>query len=162
MVSAMSLAVMICFIMLPVISISDDLLAGRQSALPYSAQTWKMASEGASAGMGYILLAGLYLLLLTGLLMEDRTILTTQWVMRPLAAQLVRAQRLRPPEFHLSLPFVAVLTPMRCAYRAQNFFCIAAGFVPGCPAVAVNSVCAGNGRSCFHSNHCATYHGTGS
>jgi len=97
MASAMTLALLICFILLPAISMSDDLLEARQAALPLAGQTWRMASEGASAGLDGLLAVGLYLLLLMCFLIETRTSKQDQWDIRPLAGRLARSQRLRPP-----------------------------------------------------------------
>ena len=97
MASAMMLALLICFILLPVISVSDDLLDARQAALPLSSQTWRVASEGSSNGLSQLLAVGLYLLLLMCFLIEVRTTNQDQWPVRPLAGRLVRSQRLRPP-----------------------------------------------------------------
>ena len=61
---AMTLAVVMCLILMPLISVSDDLLEAQQAALPISGQTWRLASEDASAGLDDLLMVGLYLLLL--------------------------------------------------------------------------------------------------
>jgi hypothetical protein len=97
MTSAMMLAMLICFILLPVISVSDDLLDARQAALPLSGQTWRIASEGISSGLDQLLAVALYLMLLMCFLIEVRTTDQDQWSVRPLAGRLVRSQRLRPP-----------------------------------------------------------------
>jgi len=97
MASAMLLAMLICFILLPVISVSDDLLDARQAALPLSGQTWRVASEGFSSGLNQLLAVGLYLMLLMCFLIEARATDQDQWSVRPLAGRLVRSQRLRPP-----------------------------------------------------------------
>jgi hypothetical protein len=97
MLSAMTMAALICLILLPAISISDDLLAARQAALPAAAQTWRMASEGVSSGLDKVLMVGLSLLLMMCFLVETPTIYQDQWAVRPLAARLARSQRLRPP-----------------------------------------------------------------
>jgi hypothetical protein len=97
MVSAMTLALLICFILLPVISVSDDLLEAQQAALPLSGQTWRMASEGVSAGLDKLLIVGLILLALLTFLIEGRAPYQDQWNIRPLAGRLARSQRLRPP-----------------------------------------------------------------
>jgi hypothetical protein len=97
MASAMTLAMLICLILLPAISISDDLLAARQAALPVSGQTWRMVSEAASSGLDKVLMVGLYLLLMMCFLIETRMTFQDQWAVRPLAARLARSQRLRPP-----------------------------------------------------------------
>jgi amino acid transporter len=97
MTSAMMLAMLICLILLPVISVSDDLLDARQAALPLSGQTWRVASEGFSNGLSQLLAIALYLMLLMCFLIRMRTTDQNQWAVRPLAGRLVRSQRLRPP-----------------------------------------------------------------
>jgi hypothetical protein len=82
---AMTLALVLGFILLPAISVSDDLMAARQSTLPLSGQTWKIASEDASTGfVAFFVVLGM-------LAPRD------QWDMSPLAERLARAQHLRPP-----------------------------------------------------------------
>jgi hypothetical protein len=95
--SAITLAMLICFILLPVISVSDDLLDARQAALPLCGQTWRVASEGISSGLDTLVAIGVYLMLLMCFLLETRTTDLDQWSVRPLAGRLVRSQRLRPP-----------------------------------------------------------------
>lgn len=97
MTSAMMLAMLICLILLPVISVSDDLLDAQQAALPLSGQTWRNASEGISSGLDQLLAVALLLMLLMCFLIEVRTTDQNQWSVRPLAGLLVRCQRLRPP-----------------------------------------------------------------
>jgi hypothetical protein len=97
MASAMMLAMLICFILLPVISVSDDLLDARQAALPLSGQTWRIASEGISSGLDQLLAVALYLMLLMCFLIEVQTTDRDQWSVRPHAGRLIRSQRLRPP-----------------------------------------------------------------
>ena len=99
MASAMMFAVLICFILLPVISLSDDLLEARQAALPFSGQTWRVASEGISNGLDQMLVIGLSLMLLMCFLIETQAADEDQWPVRPLAGRLARSQRLRPPPF---------------------------------------------------------------
>jgi hypothetical protein len=96
MASAMTLAVLICFIALPVISASDDLLDARQAGLPLSGQTWRMLSEGISAGVELPPIA-LYLILLLCSLTVAHTILQDRWSIRLLLERVVVSQRLRPP-----------------------------------------------------------------
>jgi hypothetical protein len=94
--SAMLLALLLCFILLPVISISDDLLVTRQAALPLSSQSWRVATEDASVGLDLLLALAFYLLLaccLTGCRRKREDL----WEVRPLAGRLARSQRLRPP-----------------------------------------------------------------
>ena len=95
--SAMLLALLICFILLPVISVSDDLLDARQAALPLSGQTWRIASEGISSGLDQLLAVALFLMMLMCFLIEARATDQDQWSVRPLAGRLVQCQRLRPP-----------------------------------------------------------------
>ena len=95
--AAMMLALILCFILLPVISMSDDLLATRQAALPQSGQTWRMASEDASVGLDLLLAVAAYLLLLACLRIESRRSKEDVWDVRPLAGWLALCQRLRPP-----------------------------------------------------------------
>jgi hypothetical protein len=95
--SAITLAMLICFILLPVISVSDDLLDAGQAALPLCGQTWRVASEGISSGLDKLVAIGLYLMLLMCFLIEARATDLDQWSVRPLAGRLVRSQRLRPP-----------------------------------------------------------------
>jgi hypothetical protein len=97
MAAAMTLAVVMCFILMPLISVSDDLLEARQAALPASGQTWRMASEGASAGLDDLLMIGLYLLMLMCFRTEAPASLRDQSQLHPLSGRLVRSQRLRPP-----------------------------------------------------------------
>jgi hypothetical protein len=97
MTTAMTLAVVMCFILMPLISVSDDLLAARQAALPISGQTWRIASEGASAGLDELLLVGLYLLMLMCFRPEAHASQHDQCEVHPLTGRLTRSQRLRPP-----------------------------------------------------------------
>jgi len=94
--SAMTLAVLICLIALPVISATDDLLDARQAGLPLSGQTWRMLSEGISAGVELPPLA-LYLVLLLSSLTVAQTLLQNRCSIRLLTGRLTLSQRLRPP-----------------------------------------------------------------
>jgi hypothetical protein len=94
--AAILLAIIIGFILLPVISVSDDLMAARQAALPLSGQTWRLASEGSASGLELLAL-GLCLAVLMGFLAEAHALVRDQWAVRPLAGRLARSQRLRPP-----------------------------------------------------------------
>lgn len=97
MASAMMVALAICLILLPVISMNDDLLELEQAALPMSGQTWRMASEAAQAGLNLMLAFAAYLLLLVTFQVEaSRGVLDAPCV-RPMAWRLARCQRLRPP-----------------------------------------------------------------
>lgn len=97
MVTAMTLAVVMCFILMPLISASDDLLESRQASLPTSAQTWRLASVGASAGLDNLLMIGLYLLMLMCFRTEAPASQRDQCEVHALTERLVRSQRLRPP-----------------------------------------------------------------
>jgi hypothetical protein len=97
MATAMTLAVVMCFILMPLISVSDDLLEARQAVLPFSGQTWRMASKGASAGLDDLLMIGLYLLMLMCFRTEAPASQRDQCESDPLTGRLVRSQRLRPP-----------------------------------------------------------------
>ncbi len=96
MASAMTLAVLICFIALPVISASDDLLAARQAGLPPSGQTWRMTSESLSAGLELPPIA-LILVLLLSTLCVTHAVLQDRWSIRLLSRRGVISERLRPP-----------------------------------------------------------------
>ncbi len=97
MASAMALTVLVCFILLPAISISDDLLAAKQAALPQSAQTWRMASQDASVGLELVITVIADLLLLIFFGADSNLSCRSVWDVRPFAGRLVRSQRLRPP-----------------------------------------------------------------
>jgi hypothetical protein len=97
MMTAMTLAIVMCFILMPLISLSDDLLEAQQAALPVSGQTWRMASEGASTGLDQLLMIGLYLLMLMCFRTEAPTSQRDECQCYPLSSRLVRSQRLRPP-----------------------------------------------------------------
>lgn len=97
MVAAMTLALLVCFILLPVISISDDLLANTQAALPLSGQSWRIASEDSSIGLDLLLAVAAFLLLLACFQTEFRRSREDLWDIRPLAGWLARSLRLRPP-----------------------------------------------------------------
>lgn len=95
--SAIMLALLLCFILLPVISLSDDLLAIRQATLPESEQVWRVTSHDPSVGLDIVLAVAAYLLLLLAVQREWRLGIREGRVVRPMAAQLARLQRLRPP-----------------------------------------------------------------
>lgn len=95
---ALLAVLMICFLLLPVISISDDILEARQAALPLSGQTWHMASEGASVGLELVSHLGLCLLLLAYQEDQAHQSPALEWVdPRHMVGWLTRSQRLRPP-----------------------------------------------------------------
>jgi hypothetical protein len=97
MVSALMLALAVCLILLPVISMNDDMLEAQQDALPFSGQTWRMASEAASVGLDLLLALAAYLLLLVSYQAEARRSVQDVCDVRPMARRLARSQRLRPP-----------------------------------------------------------------
>jgi hypothetical protein len=96
MASAMLLAALICLIVLPAISASDDLLDARQAGLPLSGQTWRMLSEGVSAGVELPPIA-LYLVLLLCSVTVILAVFQDRWSVRLLTGRLTVSQRLRPP-----------------------------------------------------------------
>jgi|SRR6187402_616680 len=96
MVSAILLALLLCFILLPVISVNDDLLLADQASLPLSGQSWRVAHEDAAVGLN-LLFAILAYLLWVCFGIESRQGSKDLWNVRPLAARLARSQRLRPP-----------------------------------------------------------------
>jgi hypothetical protein len=97
MAHAMAAAVLICFILLPVLSLSDDLLEAKQGSLPLASQTWRMATEAVSAGLDILPSLDLSLLFLMCFYIVASSICDDQWNIRPLAERLARSQRLRPP-----------------------------------------------------------------
>lgn len=97
MLSAMTLTLLICFLLLPVLSMSDDLIEARQAALPASAQTWRMASENASIGLELPCLLSAALLLLVWMEFEVAAYEEGDWDTRRFSSWLTRSQRLRPP-----------------------------------------------------------------
>ena len=97
--SALTLALLVGFILLPAVSMSDDLVKSSQDGLPLSSQTYLMSFEGASVGLDLLPLAGLLMALLACLWVTAARTPLSQWHVRPLAARLARSQRLRPPPF---------------------------------------------------------------
>jgi hypothetical protein len=97
MTTAMTLAIVMCFILMPLISVSDDLLEAQQAALPVSGQTWRIASESVSTGLDELLMIGLYLLMLMCYRTEAPALQSDECDCHPLSSRLVRSQRLRPP-----------------------------------------------------------------
>lgn len=97
MASGLMLAFLLCIILLPVISVSDDLLAARQATLPESEQVWRLVSHDASIALDTLLAFAGYLLLLLALRPQRRERWRNPGVLRPIAGRLARAQRLRPP-----------------------------------------------------------------
>jgi len=94
---AMILALLLGFILLPAISISDDLLEAHQAALPLSGQTWRIAAEGMLVGLDQLPVIGFFLLTLMLFFVAAPVGDRDQWHIRPLAGRLARSQRLRPP-----------------------------------------------------------------
>jgi hypothetical protein len=105
MLSAMAMAAFVCLLLLPAISVSDDLLEARQAALPPSAQTWRVASDGASITVDILPLLDVCFLVLLALVLGARPIRDPEWDFRPQSAWLTRSLRLRPPPVTLTLLF---------------------------------------------------------
>jgi len=96
-VTAVMATLLVCFLLLPAISISDDLMEARQATLPLSAQTWHMASEGASVELEVVSVIAACLLWLAfgvgkGLFIDD-----SERGVRSMEAWLTPSQRRRPP-----------------------------------------------------------------
>lgn len=94
---AVMVTLLVCFLLLPVISVSDDLMEARQAALPLSAQTWHMASEGASVGLEAVSVIGACLLLFGCDEDNGQVVDESDRGGRPMEAWLTPSQRLRPP-----------------------------------------------------------------
>lgn len=99
MASTMLATVMLCFILLPISSISDDLVEARQTALPLSGQSWRMASEGLTAGLDRLAAVAFCFLLIVYAVLDGRWPRCEQSDTRNFAEWLTRSQRLRPPPF---------------------------------------------------------------
>jgi hypothetical protein len=99
MLSAITVALAVCLILLPVISMNDDLLEAQQDALPLASQTWRMASDAAQVGLNLLLAFTAYLLFLVSYQTEARRSIQDVLGVRPMAWRLARSQRLRPPPF---------------------------------------------------------------
>ncbi len=95
--AALTATFAVCLLLLPVISMSDDLLQSHQNELPLAAQTWHLASEGAAVGLEVSTLLGASLLLLFLTFMPLRIKVEPARRVRPHSAWLTRSQRLRPP-----------------------------------------------------------------
>lgn len=95
--SSLGLALLIGFILLPSISVSDDLLESRQSHLPPAAQTYRIATQDAFSGVELLPIFGTLLVMILCLLIVQAGAPVSQWNVRPLASRLTRSQRLRPP-----------------------------------------------------------------
>ena len=94
--AAFTAAALLCLVLLPVISMSDDLLESRQAALPLASQTWHLASEAASVGMELLSAICTYLLFLAAPLLLQ-VYVAPERAARQQSAWLMRSQRLRPP-----------------------------------------------------------------
>ena len=94
---AVMATLLVCFLLLPAISVSDDLMEARQAALPLSAQTWHMASEGASVGLEVVSMIGASLLWLGFEAVKGPSIADSERGVRRMEAWLTPSQRLRPP-----------------------------------------------------------------
>jgi hypothetical protein len=99
--SAVMLTLLVCFLLLPVISVSDDLIEARQAALPLSAQTWHMSSESASVGLE-VSVIGDFLPLLGFNAVKVQAVDDSERGGRPMEAWLTPSQRLRPPPASIS------------------------------------------------------------
>ena len=97
--TAITLACLVCLLLLPAISISDDLMEAHQAALPASAQTWRMASEDASIGLELIPVFCSFLLMLAMFLASTPLRLESDGHLLPISSWLMRSLRLRPPPF---------------------------------------------------------------
>lgn len=95
------LTLLVCFLLLPVISVSDDLMEARQAALPLSAQTWHMSSEGASVGLEVSVIAD-FLPVLGINAVSTQVVDDSERGGRPMEAWLTPSQRLRPPPASLA------------------------------------------------------------
>jgi hypothetical protein len=96
MMSAMALAALICLILLPAISASDDMMVASQAGLPLSQQTWRMMSEDFSAGVELPPI-DLFLVLLICLLTATGAVVERCRSVRQIVGRIVVSQRLRPP-----------------------------------------------------------------
>jgi hypothetical protein len=94
----MILAVAVCFILLPVISFSDDLLEARQAAQPLSGQTWHLAREDAASAIELLSIFEICVFLLALAVARPTASFAQEWLEpRQVSAWLTRSQRLRPP-----------------------------------------------------------------
>lgn len=97
--SALFLTVLLGLVLLPAISVSDDLLARQQSALPLTAQSWRLAVDGSELATDALLAVALPL---AWVVFREFAKRTPQAAARvrvhiPVARWLTRSQRLRPP-----------------------------------------------------------------
>ena len=96
MAKAMTIAVVICFISLPVLSASDDMLAASQAGLPLSGQTWRLISEDVAACLELPPI-DLYLILLLCCVMAIQPLFQERRSLRLQADRVAISERLRPP-----------------------------------------------------------------
>ena len=91
-----------CLVLLPAISMSDDLLARQQEALEPGAQTWRLSIEGSAmvADCLFAVAFSVAALLGTEYAREVRRPAGRERVTVTVARWLTRAQRLRPPLTH--------------------------------------------------------------
>ena len=101
-VAAVTMTLLICFLLLPIISVSDDLMEARQAALPLSAQTWHLSSEGASVGLEVIPAIEAFAHLLGCNAVKGQVVDDSARGVRPMEAWLTPSQRHRPPPTSLS------------------------------------------------------------
>ena len=94
--SAFVLVVLICLLLLPAISVTDNLLEARQAQLPASAQTWHIASQDISSAVE---ISSLLLAFLLIALILTATFRLERWNpgRNVIAAWLTRTHSLRPP-----------------------------------------------------------------
>lgn len=97
--SALTATLATCLLLLPVISVSDDLLQARQGHLPLAAQTWHLASEAASTGLEATIFPDICLLALLWLSLVVIVQIEPERDVRRTSGWLTRSQRLRPPPF---------------------------------------------------------------
>ena len=95
---AIFLTVLLCVILLPAISLSDDLLMRQQAQLPLAAQSWRLAVEGSELVTDVLLAVALPLVwMILARFAPAPLAAEPVRVSRPVARWLTRSQRLRPP-----------------------------------------------------------------
>lgn len=95
--AALTATFAVCLLLLPVISMSDDLLRAQQDNLPLSAQTWHLAAQDAETGLVVTSLVDACLLALLFLCLMVAVPAAPERMVRRHCAWLTRSQRLRPP-----------------------------------------------------------------
>ena len=102
--SAMLLTGLLCLVLLPAISMIDDLLARQQEALEPGAQTWRLSMEGSALVADCLFAVAISVTALFGVSDTREAGKQTRpaHVTLTLARWLTRAQRLRPPLTQLS------------------------------------------------------------